>query len=639
MCVKAKDGFVRVVCLLLAIWWLSGAEESGYVGSAVCAGCHKNIAQSQARTNMARAWHGLSTLQIPASYHEKLAEGPPPAIDYSIQRSGQLLEFQVQMPGEPALDFPVESLIGGDRHGFSFLLRVPALKGSALARAPLVEARYFHYAEQNRLALELGFPKEKPTNYETALGRVLTPHLEKRCLDCHGAPRTHGTRVASGIDCESCHGPGAAHLAALSSHSRDLAILNPKKLPAADQMRPCSQCHAGGADVVEDPMPDDTLISDQVTAMKDNECWRQSGGALTCMDCHDPHRDSPHTELVTRSEKTCLRCHGAAVANRAGLCPVNRTTGCVGCHMPDQVLGAFIMADHWIRVHPEQKVEVAEHNPAWQTTIIPKHLFLRMMTLEDREKASAIRQQLLAGASFFELARANSLDHDSAPNGGYLGDLEAGKFDPAWSAAALKLQPGEISEVIENKGKYVILQRLPRNFREDAEAVFNQAMELRKQGKPQECINQLLESLKIYPHLLRGLTWLGAMFGQSGNPNVSIGILTIATKLYPEDGGVHYNLALAYGAKGDPAEISEYQRAIEIDPDLALAYLNWGAALFAKGEYEEAIKVYREGIQVNPLIASLHYNLGLALEQMKKTAESEAEMVLAAKINPSVGAR
>ncbi len=180
---------------------------------------------------------------------------------------------------------------------------------------------------------------------------------------------------------------------------------------------------------------------------------------------------------------------------------------------------------------------------------------------------------------------------------------------------------------------------MPRNFREDAEAVFNHAMELRKQGKPQECIQALLESLKIYPHLLRGLTWLGAMFGQSGNPNVSIGILTIATKLYPEDGGVHYNLALAYGAKGDPAEISEYKRAIEIDPDLALAYLNWGAALFAKGEYEEAIKVYREGIQVNPLIASLHYNLGLALEHVKKAAESEAEMALAAKIDPRVGAR
>jgi len=180
---------------------------------------------------------------------------------------------------------------------------------------------------------------------------------------------------------------------------------------------------------------------------------------------------------------------------------------------------------------------------------------------------------------------------------------------------------------------------MPRNFREDAEAVFNKAMDLRKQGKQQESVNELLEALKIYPHLLRALTWLGAAYGQGGNPTVSAGILTIATKLYPRDGGAHYNLALAYGAMGKAEEIAEYQRTIEIDPDFVVAYLNWGAALYAKGQYEEAIKVYRQGIDVNPLLASLHYSLGLALEQDKKTAEAEAEMSLAAKIDPNVGKR
>jgi predicted CXXCH cytochrome family protein len=623
---------------LLLVFSPAWAGGDGFLGHDACSGCHTNIALAQSHTNMARAWPGVSTSQLPTNYFEKHTEGPAPAIEYEIKRSGQSPQFRVQMPGEPPLDFPVESLIGGERHGLSFLLRVPALKGSPLPRAPLVEARYFHYAEQNRLALELGFPEAKPSTYETALGRVLTPILEKRCLSCHGAPRTHGTRVESGITCESCHGPGQPHLAALSSHAPDLGILNPGKLPVADSMRACSQCHAGSS-VIEDPMPDDTLISDQVTAFKNNECWRQSGGLLTCTNCHDPHRDAPHSALVAKSEKTCLGCHGARVTKHAGLCPVNRTTGCVGCHMPDQVRGAFIMADHWIRVHPEQKVEVAAHDPAWRTTVIPKHLFLRMIVSEDREKASALLAQLQSGGSFFDLARANSVDRGTAVNGGYLGDLDASQLDPAWSAAALKLQPGEISEVAEANGKYIVLQRLPRNFREDAEAVFNKAMDLHKQGDPQAFVKQLLEALKIYPYLLRALTWLGATYGQMGNPNVSVGVLNIAIRLYPEDGGAHYNLGLAYGALGDAREVSEYQRALEIDGDLVLAYLNWGASLYAKGQYEDAIKIYREGIEVNPLLASLHYNLGLALEQEKKTAEAEAEMVLAAKIDPNVGKR
>jgi len=636
-----RRGSALSVCpisLLLMLSPLAGAGESGYVGREVCAGCHKEIAITQSRTNMARAWPGVATPQLPAKYSETYMEGPPPAIEYAFARAGRKMQYRVQMPGQPPLDFPVEATIGGERHGISFLVRMTALEGLPLPRPALVEARYFHYAQQNRLALELGFPEEKPSTYETALGRVLTPLLEKRCLACHGAPRTYGTRVESGIGCESCHGPGQKHLAALGAHSQDLGILNPKKLPVAERMRPCSQCHAGSS-VVEDPLPYDTLISNQVTALKNTECWRQSGGGFTCTDCHDPHRDAPPLVLTAKSEKTCLRCHGETVANHAGLCPVNRVKGCIGCHMPDQTRGAFIMADHWIRIYPGQKIDVAAHNPAWRTKIPPKRLYLRMVVSDDREKAWAVRQQLLAGGSFFELARDNSIDRASADTGGYLGELDPSQLDPALSRAALNLQPGEISDVLESNGKYFTLQRMPRNFREDAEAAFNKAMDLRKQGKLQESKDQLLESLKIYPHLLRALTWLGALYGQGGNPAVSVGILNLATRLYPEDGGAHYNLALAYGATGNSEEIPEYRRAIEIDPDLDVPYLNWGAALFEKGQYENAIKVYREGLNVNPLFASLHYSLGLALEHEKKTAEAEAEMALARKIDPNVGTR
>jgi len=629
----------RLVYLLVTICSLAAAGDSGYVGRGVCAGCHKEIAITHLRTNMARTWQGVGiTRQLPANYFQTHAEGPAPEIEYALKRTGQDLQYQVQMPGQAALDFPVEAMVGGDRHGISFLFRVPALDGLPMPLARLLEARYFHYAEQNRLALSLGFPEEKPTTYETALGRVLTPYLETRCLACHGAPRTHATAEETGVDCENCHGPGQPHLAAIGAHARDLRILNPKKLPVAERMRPCSQCHAGSS-VVEDPMPDDVLISDQVTALKNSECWRQSGGEITCTNCHDPHQDAPAAVLVARSEKTCLRCHGAGVAKRAGLCPVNRSTGCAGCHMANEIRGAFTIAEHWIRVHPKQGVAVGAHNPAWRTTITPKHLYLRMLVSGDQAKIAALRQEVVSGGSFFELARANSTDPGTAVNGGYVGDVEAGKMDPGWSAAALKLEPGELSDVVEAGGKYYLLQRMPRDFREEAEAVFNGAMELRKQGKQQECMKELLAALKIYPQLLRGMTWLGAMYGQAGNPTVSAGILNIATRLYPRDGGAHYNLALAYGALGNAEEIPEYRRSIEIDPDFVLAYLNWGGALYAKGQYQEAIKVYRQGIGVNPLFASLHYSLGLALEQEKKTSEAEAEMALAKKIDPKVGAR
>jgi tetratricopeptide (TPR) repeat protein len=211
------------------------------------------------------------------------------------------------------------------------------------------------------------------------------------------------------------------------------------------------------------------------------------------------------------------------------------------------------------------------------------------------------------------------------------------QFDPGWSKAALSLQPGDISDVIDLRGKYVILQRMPRNFREEAEARFNKAMDLRKEGKRDESAHELLEALKIYPQLLRALTYLGVTYGEAGNPQTSAAILTIATRLYPQDAGAHFNLGIAYGALGRQDEISEYNRAIEINPDLVLAYLNLGAALYAKGQYDDAILAYREGLNVNPLIASLHYSLSIALEQRNNTQEAKDEMALALKIDPNVG--
>jgi predicted CXXCH cytochrome family protein len=404
-------------------------------------------------------------------------------------------------------------------------------------------------------------------------------------------------------------------------------------------MKPCAQCHAGFSNV-QDPLPDDLLISDQVTALMNSECWRQSGGGIDCTSCHNPHQDAPRAVLVARSEKICLSCHMETSRAHPALCPVNRTSGCVGCHMPESRHSApFVISDHWIRVHPEQQVQVPAAKPEWRSTIEPNHVYLRLIALDDAVKAEAIRVQLAAGASFFELARTNSKDTASARNGGFLGDLEPAQLDPEWAKAALALAPGEISPVIAGRNRSYILQRLPRDFREQAGAHFERAMELRKAGNREQSVTALLEALKIYPRFLRALTWLGITYGEAGNPQTSAGILKVALSYYPNDPGAHFNLGIAYGAMQREEEIAEYKQALALDPDYVPAYLNWGALLFAKGRYAEAEEVYREGIRVNPLLASLHYSLSLALERDQKQQEAEAEMALAKKIDPSIGGR
>lgn len=585
---------------------------------------------------MALTWQGVTTRQIPVSFTEHHAEGPSPDIQYTLERSPGKFTFTTTLPGHPPQSYPITTTMGGKRHGLSFLFRVPELEGLPLSRAPLVEARYLQYAPRPGLKLSPGFPEQKPVNYETAFGRVLTPGFEQKCLTCHGEPRKIGSHLESGVTCENCHGPGQAHLMALAARSSNLKINNPAHLPLPEQMRPCSQCHSGFS-VVEDPLPDDLLISAQVTALKNSECWRQSGGRVTCTNCHNPHQDAPRATLVERSITTCLGCHSTNVRNHAAICPVNRATGCVGCHMPDESKPPLRVADHWIRVHPDKTGPLSPHQPAWDTQVAPKHMWLRMIVVADRAKALALRNQISTGASFFELARANSIDRASAMNGGFLGDLSAAQFDPSWAPAVQKLKPGDLSAVVSSPADYVFLQRMPRNFREQAESVYNKAMLLRKKGERQESAAQLLEALKIYPHLLRALTYLGVTYGEGGNPQTGAAILSLAAKLYPQDAGAHFNLGVALGVMQDNREISEYQKALEIDPDLTTAYLNMGAALYQKGNIEQAIAAYRRGIHANPLIASLHYSLGVALQQSGKNEEAQREFALASKIDPNVG--
>jgi tetratricopeptide (TPR) repeat protein len=76
------------------------------------------------------------------------------------------------------------------------------------------------------------------------------------------------------------------------------------------------------------------------------------------------------------------------------------------------------------------------------------------------------------------------------------------------------------------------------------------------------------------------------------------------------------------------------RKALAIDPDYVPAYLNWGSALFSKQQYDDAAQIYRKGIQVNPLLASLHYNLSLTLERLNKMQEANTEKALAVRLDP-----
>lgn len=102
-----------------------------------------------------------------------------------------------------------------------------------------------------------------------------------------------------------------------------------------------------------------------------------------------------------------------------------------------------------------------------------------------RLRIDSIRQALIDGASFDDLARKFSDDKSAANNGGHLGYIVAGRYPYNFECAVFNLQPGQISEIVESPVAYhVIVGGDKRPSRGSVRA--SHIMKMVRPGSPQE---------------------------------------------------------------------------------------------------------------------------------------------------------
>ena len=105
----------------------------------------------------------------------------------------------------------------------------------------------------------------------------------------------------------------------------------------------------------------------------------------------------------------------------------------------------------------------------------------------------------------------------------------------------------------------------------------------------------------------------GFAYGDLGQPEKAISDYTKAIEINPNYGEAYYNRGIEYdNLKQRDRAIADYNRAIEINPNYNAAYSNRGNTFGKLGQWEKAISDYTRAIEIKPDYKEAYVNRGAA---------------------------
>jgi hypothetical protein len=324
-----------------------------YVGSEACAACHPREAEGHRGTGHAQT---LRFMPSDAATTASPPVGAIPRSDLAIEGRGD--GFVVRNPLTRTY-LPLTLAFGSGKQGFTY--------ATTLDETTLFEMNYSYFPAGHKWYVTPGHGTAVLDR--KSLGMNLSGPISRDCILCHATALPEASlRIEPkflGVGCESCHGPGSAHIAAASTPgANDLRMASLVGLGGRQINSLCGRCHRTPGESERMPLDQRATQRFFPYGLAISRCFQKSQGRFTCITCHDPHRDLVNDAKFY--EARCLSCHtarasdptapGGHAAQHVTICKVNPRSGCIGCHMPRRrsfpgtTLPIF-MADHWIRIN------------------------------------------------------------------------------------------------------------------------------------------------------------------------------------------------------------------------------------------------------------------------------------------------
>jgi tetratricopeptide (TPR) repeat protein len=659
------------VVVLLGIMWamrngtLLGDDtvpsaSAGLVDNATCLQCHPAEA---------RAWEQSHHAKAMAKATPATVLGDFSGVDFEHKgatsrffRKGEQHFVRTEGPdGKPA-DFPIAYTFGVDPLQ-QYLIELPGGKLQALTAAWDVKRKRWFQLQ----------PEESAPSGDWLHWTGRGQNANTMCIGCHttgfekrydAANDTFASRWAElGVSCQSCHGPGAAHVAWAKTRSAgntkgpryglavDFAQLDPHA-----KVETCAMCHSRRAELTGTfdaarPFMDQFLPVTLAPGLyhadgqQDGEVYafgsfRQSKMyrlGVTCMDCHDAHSG----RLKAEGNAVCTQCHSLKGDQRFPTAarlfddpshhhhaPGSRGAECTSCHMPAKdYMVVHSRPDHSLRIPRPDLLQSlgtpnacagchADKPASWASEAIDRWFgadwrqrpqFAEALAAGRDGKPDALPklQQLAGNAEMPAVARASALDLLRGYEGGVAAASEAlGDPDPAVRRAAVA--------VLERMRPGTRLAQVGPLLSDPVRAVRVEAA-------------RVLSSVPVADFEPALRTRFEAALAE-------FRAVQEATLDMP---GSHLNLAVLAENQGQPRDaVPHYLAALRLDPDFTPARLNLARLYSTIGQPQDAERILREGIARVPNQGDLHYSLGLLLAEQRRLGDAITALAEAARLLP-----
>jgi tetratricopeptide (TPR) repeat protein len=668
--------------------------SSEFVGSDRCAECHRAQADAWRTSTHARAGGAPGRVNVIAPFDGRTIRFSD--ADVVPRSSGGKLTFTVRQAGASARLFSIDGVVGGGH-----------MQGGG------TQGFLSRYQDGTWRFLPFDFSRQKDAFFCNTIARgnrgwvPITPALAitdcvdwpptraigdeprfSNCQSCHGSQirvaldtsaRAYRTDVQSlGINCESCHGPGATHLARVRDPGAvargDVGMRALGTLSKDQSLGTCWQCHAlkdqlragyaSGMPLAEyysirlPQLGDEALLPDGRTrtfAYQEghlySDCYRNGG--MTCTSCHDPHsqqyRDVNGTSLPGRfDDHQCTSCHASkadSVSRHTQHASNSPGSRCTACHMPylqQPELGASIpyaRSDHSIAIprpvadsamgivsackgcHADKSVgalNASVQQLYGELKPVPQAVDALSRARSGVSRAEAARLLLSPGERHTQALFAGMawfLDHQLSRD---MPDLER--------------------DIIAR------LEQLAHHADDDVAAIALASLHLARGTEPRtrRFLIATLDSLGDRETRIRSrwavvMGYLADKARGAGDATGAIALYGRAREVDPGNPRIPLNLGLALNDAGEhAAAVEAYNTSLAMDPAQPLTLVNLGIALAARNDFAGALAAYRRAIALNPREPLAYFNLA-AIYAGRAAADSALTNFLhAAELDPSL---